>query len=66
MVEEPCILVLYMLDLRDCDCEYVRTRCVVLDFVSLVLDDVPPVRVMIRADGGDDIVYRAEEDAGRW
>ena len=45
-----------------------RTRGVVLDLVSLALDDVLPVRVMIRADGGVDIVYRAEdEDAGsRW
>ena len=42
-----------------------RTRGVVLDLVSLALDDVLPVRVMIRADGGVDIVYRAEdEDAG--
>ena len=36
-----------------------------MDLVSLALDDVLPVRVMIRADGGVDIVYRAEdEDAG--
>lgn len=52
-----------MLDLRDCDCEYVRARCVLL---GRVLVDVPPVRVIIELDNEDedaeDIRNRTEEE----